>query len=459
MRVRCVSLILLAVTTLLWQPHEAAAGVIVMARTDAGWSFGSGVHISSDGTLLTCYHVVQGAKEIRVISQRQIIPDEAIVVQRIDPSHDLASLTIHPGYAFESFPISSDVPTTEDDLKVVGYIGGLPHQTVWVRTTQTGYARSGQLVLNGKSPFALPDVSLIPLNMLIYGGMSGSPLIFRGKTIGIVSGSLNEGGSLGWAIPATYITSTSALIVQKRASSVAWLPLRLMAAPWSNLRRQIAPMTVASESIQRTSSIGRRLSFQLRTMYDKFRLTSSDTMEAISATLRSIPANQDNARLRDLVDESTNVQYLIVLLRRLGAQQNDFREFFPKLMPYAEEITAGIMEIRATLAQAKDTPRAKEVLEGIEKLGSQLNRLDGPGSGRCYAIDAAAESVHLGREMDFRRTIGDLKYASQQACQKHMDEFVHAIVNMLDTFSEAGDVLQSLLEEPILRTLEAQAVR
>jgi S1-C subfamily serine protease len=170
---------------------------------------------------LTCYHVVQGAISIEMLNGGTLISDDSIVVEKVDPVHDLASLKVtNAGQGIRFYPLGSDLPTPVDDLWVIGYEAGLQNQTVTVRTTQSGYAKSGRFLDGRTSLFAQRDVDLIPLDALVYRGMSGAPLVFRGRTIGIVSGSLAEGRALAWAIPATYINSASAVSIQRRAGLV-----------------------------------------------------------------------------------------------------------------------------------------------------------------------------------------------------------------------------------------------
>ena len=51
------------------------------------------------------------------------------------------------------------------------------------------------------------SINVISIEANIYGGVSGAPLLYGRLVVGIISGSLNEGGTLAWAIPVEYLAS------------------------------------------------------------------------------------------------------------------------------------------------------------------------------------------------------------------------------------------------------------
>jgi len=83
------------------------------------------------------------------------------------------------------------------------------------------------------------NIDLIPLDLTIYGGMSGGPLIDQeGNVIGILSGSYNEGGSIAWAIPSKYLIdllNTNTQLISLK--DMKWPELKLMSNSWDSLRK------------------------------------------------------------------------------------------------------------------------------------------------------------------------------------------------------------------------------
>ena len=85
------------------------------------------------------------------------------------------------------------------------------------------------------------DIDIIYLWAIIHPGMSGGPVLHRGQAIGILSGSLVEGGSITWAIPSGYVTDPNFLTkVGQRPSEIAWAKFQLMdPSGWKSLRSMV----------------------------------------------------------------------------------------------------------------------------------------------------------------------------------------------------------------------------
>lgn len=80
------------------------------------------------------------------------------------------------------------------------------------------------------------NIQVIPFDVTVYGGMSGAPVISNDKIIGVLSGSLDEGGSIAWAIPIKYVKDKMRL-VNKLPRNISWPELTLMNnANWRSLK-------------------------------------------------------------------------------------------------------------------------------------------------------------------------------------------------------------------------------
>jgi hypothetical protein len=64
---------------------------------------------------------------------------------------------------------------------------------------------------------------IMPIDITIYGGMSGGPVLLGDEVIAVLSGSLNEGGSFAWGIPIDYINyKTIWTYIGQIPPNIAW---------------------------------------------------------------------------------------------------------------------------------------------------------------------------------------------------------------------------------------------
>jgi hypothetical protein len=221
---------------------EDSVAMIVSDKAGSVAAYGTGFVITADGDLLTCYHVIQGATRIRVIVGDNWYTD--VIVKAVSTTHDLATLHIanlRRPLAF--IPISkAAAPRTiqNSSLDVYGYPATLlttQHKFKAAVTAgsfiKSSIPRSQDTLL---SLFAIKDVDLIPLVMTLYNGLSGAPVLANGVAVGVLSGSLEQGGSVAWAIPLKYVDAMTP--VGRRPSQMAWQPLALMSSDWKHLLRE-----------------------------------------------------------------------------------------------------------------------------------------------------------------------------------------------------------------------------
>ncbi|HOV87104.1 MAG TPA: DegQ family serine endoprotease [Syntrophobacteraceae bacterium] len=151
---------------------------------------GSGVIISSDGSILTNNHVVEGAREVRVIlgDKREL---SARVVGR-DPKTDLAVLKVAAG---------KDLPAAamgdSESLKVGDWVLAIGNPFGLGETVTSGIVSAKGRVI-GAGPyddFIQTDASINP-------GNSGGPLFnMKGEVVGINTAVMAHGQGIGFAIP------------------------------------------------------------------------------------------------------------------------------------------------------------------------------------------------------------------------------------------------------------------
>ena len=236
MRLLCIVLIIIIICPCA-QGQEAV--VRIYATLNNGRSQGSGFFTSNDGQIVTAYHVVQGASAIEVRSEK-LGTFTNIRVDSISPDYDLAVLKVLNSGVTPFVNLSDYAPSIQDDLQVEGYPVGAPYQLIRTSATRPGFVQTSEYnAIRGEKLFAW-NIQVIPLGAIVFPGMSGGPVIYRNRVIGILSGSYVEGGSMAWAIPAKYV-STQLQPVHLRADQIErWEPVRLMdASEWKSLRSMV----------------------------------------------------------------------------------------------------------------------------------------------------------------------------------------------------------------------------
>jgi Trypsin-like peptidase domain len=219
------------------QAQEALVRIYVTLSN--GRSQGSGFFTSNDGKIITAYHVIQGANAIEVRSEK-LGTFTNIRVDSISPDYDLAVLQVLNSGVTPFVNLEDYGPSNQDDLQVQGYPVGAPYQLIRTSATQPGFVQTSDYNnIRGERLFAW-NVQVIPLGAIVFSGMSGGPVVYRNRVIGILSGSYVQGGSIAWAIPAKYV-STQLQPVQLKADQIErWEPVRLMdASAWKSLRSMV----------------------------------------------------------------------------------------------------------------------------------------------------------------------------------------------------------------------------
>ncbi|KJS18410.1 MAG: hypothetical protein VR69_00885 [Peptococcaceae bacterium BRH_c4b] len=153
---------------------------------------GTGFNISSDGLLVTNYHVIEDALNITISFPNGNIYSAAHWSGK--PEYDLALITLNKSN-LPTVPLNmSKPPVSGDQVRIVGNPLGLNNIVVEGEVKQ-------YLTLKGQKVFSI----VAP----IYPGNSGSPVYDRsGKVVGVIFGSLHRNDvkndvDLGLAVPIT----------------------------------------------------------------------------------------------------------------------------------------------------------------------------------------------------------------------------------------------------------------
>jgi hypothetical protein len=349
---------LFAVASLAFTPSYSQTPVtslvaIFSTLPDTRIGLGTGSFISSDGKVLTAFHVVDNAKSLEITYAGK--PYTSITVLALDPDHDLALLKIDDS---DLHPTYLDLATSAPDfvggevVTIYGHSAQVFNQTIpgsisrnLVLSQEIRDPKSNQHI------FALENIPLLPLNTVIFGGLSGGPVIRDGKLIGIVSGSLTEGGSIAWAIPVTQSSIDAMKRVGRPTGAFDWPAFRLMAANMHTLRAEVTLSGSLARALDQYIAITTVLSTQEAEMRRACRLARLGVESSLAKT-------------EDLLKKSPGVL--------LGNIPNDVQIAF--IMPFASTIPACSTAINS-LPPLLVT--ANQALEGVggDPLGDFIAKL------------------------------------------------------------------------------------
>ena len=193
-------------------------------------SLGSGVIVDADGIVVSNYHVVGQATEIRVVlnDRREYAADVILG----DQESDLAVLRLRDAGDLPVLPLrNSDEVEVGDLVLAIGNPFGVG-QTVSSGII-SGLARSALQVGDGRGYFIQTDAAINP-------GNSGGALVdTEGRLVGINTAILTQGGGsngIGFAIPANLVKS---IVAQAEAGAERF------ARPWAGVTGQAMDAALA----------------------------------------------------------------------------------------------------------------------------------------------------------------------------------------------------------------------
>jgi serine protease Do len=192
-------------------------------------SSGSGVLVSADGELVTNWHVVDRAREIRCLLEDGRAFEAEVVGS--DKDTDLALLRLKlPAGATTPFAVFADgpPPSEGDFVMAMGAPWGLN------RSVSFGIISCARRYLPDASEYSIwlqTDASISP-------GNSGGPLVdTRGRIVGINTRGTQVGGDLGFAVP----VETVRLVIERLRSfgSANWAWTGLQLQPLRDFQRNV----------------------------------------------------------------------------------------------------------------------------------------------------------------------------------------------------------------------------
>ena len=149
---------------------------------------GTGFFASPDGTVVTCHHVVEGAKSIRVSTLTGAeFKNNGVLLA--DPKIDLAILGVQASSV-------AAVSLADDQSAVVG----MPVAILGNPLGLSGSLSTG--VVSAIRSVKGYDFPAIQVSAAVSPGSSGGPVVDReGRLLGMVSAKMREGEAIGFALP------------------------------------------------------------------------------------------------------------------------------------------------------------------------------------------------------------------------------------------------------------------
>jgi S1-C subfamily serine protease len=143
-RIFVVCAFLLVYGTTYAAPQDAVVQLIISVGNNAGRS-GSGFYYTPSGDIVTAYHVIVGAKTIRMIDSKKNAIDD-LVVTHIAPMVDLALLKAKSSHkSYKYIKTSNKKPRLSDELRTIGSPWGILFQTFSGRRTSENLVSTDQV--------------------------------------------------------------------------------------------------------------------------------------------------------------------------------------------------------------------------------------------------------------------------------------------------------------------------
>jgi S1-C subfamily serine protease len=202
-------------TTVVNVPSDSFFGNPFLPPRQQEQSLGSGFVVDKAGHIVTNYHVIEGARQVRVSFSNGA--SMKATVQGSDPSSDLAVLKIDASSrALTPLPLgNSDEMQVGDPVVAIGNPFGLD------RTVTAGIVSAIQRAITAPNGYTIDHV--IQTDAAINHGNSGGPLLNRrGEVIGVNSqietgdNSASSGNvGVGFAIPSNTVKTVVAQLIRQ----------------------------------------------------------------------------------------------------------------------------------------------------------------------------------------------------------------------------------------------------
>ena len=197
--------------------------VTVRATLPTGESLGSGFFVQDTRTLITCLHVVKGAKNI-VVEIPGGKKTQCLVYQAFSEPWDL--VVLRTSESIDATPLTLAMATPEQGETVFAY-GAPKGFTGTLSSGLVSAVRSDGVFGLTKSSLFLKGTTLIQFTAAISPGSSGGPVVDeRGCVVGIAASKWTAADDVNFAIAATHLAALLEQAKNGKENLLAGLPER-----------------------------------------------------------------------------------------------------------------------------------------------------------------------------------------------------------------------------------------
>ena len=235
----------------------------IYARHRGGASWGTGFFIADDGLAATAYHVIKGAKDLKVYFGGHSYPASIVATA---PRVDMAVLrvTLLPGKV-PCLPLRPDSIWRPQAAVPLDAWKRASQRRAYVNLDTRGW-RTAQSVedidLEDHEFFVEPEMRLVTFEGHIYRGFSGAPLVMNGAAVGVVSGAIEEreAYTLSWAISVIHLLPLVPAVYAVGAFAnefTEWSPVTLVAdeRSWNNLTASVVESDIRDTPLSRVPRV------------------------------------------------------------------------------------------------------------------------------------------------------------------------------------------------------------
>lgn len=180
-------------------PVASAKGVVLIdTELPGGEGKGTGITLTSDGTILTNYHVVEGSTKITVQDSTSGKSFSATVVGH-DATHDIAVLRLEGASGLSTAVLNESTATVGTQVTAIGQGGG---QGTLYAAAGTITATDQRITAGDETGSAEALTGLLETSADVVPGYSGGPLVDAdGKVVGVDTAASSGGDIDGYAVP------------------------------------------------------------------------------------------------------------------------------------------------------------------------------------------------------------------------------------------------------------------
>ena len=339
---------------------------------------GTGFFVTPDGRILSCYHLVRGARQLQVISRQGVYSQ--ISVEKVSPQYDLVLLRVgNIELPTPYLRVRADIPpeASKSRLTILGFLGGLQHGDGMVAQPTRDHPISlKELTGSDAGLFNKGDPGVFALQTQFREVFNGAPVVLpSGDVVGILAASVSGGQTFVWAIPSQYFDTKTMVPFQDELEMATWPTFKLTDFNESSSRKQILAATPLLEalaaygdSIERADKAYRQISSSAQ--------RARRALEAINLHLSKLPKRYETvpfAQLPKTDDVVSWVNQMQPLTEESTTAQQQFEQALKNKESADQSIMAEFQDARSALKSYVSTwTQTTDNLQAMEQFSATM---------------------------------------------------------------------------------------